>query len=245
MTQVPPAERSPQLSSETRPSPPKYQQAVIASLPAAGGRGAFSPIPAHKERQREQKLGAPRHPQLGMAVPRRGCRSPGGEGPAEGQSGRRSPTCPLAGLQGPSPDPELALVLSCRCKSVQGKGCPRSRPKSESAQAQPSGKGSCPGRKGCGGPGVTARAGPNGAGRRQARATPAQPEQKRRLGSSRPGQSAPARRDPPLAPRLSPVGPCLTARSPRRDRGGLSCPRRYGENALSPGFLSGTGLRTG
>lgn len=132
MTRVLSAERSPQLSSETRPSPPKYQQAVIASLPAAGGRGAFSPIPAHKERRREQKLGAPRHPQLGMAVPRHGCRSPGAEGPAEGQSGGRSPTCPLARLQGPSPDSELVLVLSCRCKSVQGKGCPKSRRKSES-----------------------------------------------------------------------------------------------------------------
>ncbi|CAI9169024.1 unnamed protein product [Rangifer tarandus platyrhynchus] len=64
MTRVPPAESSPQLSSETRPPPPKYQQAVFASLPAVGGRGAFSPIPAHKERRREQKLGAPRHPQL-------------------------------------------------------------------------------------------------------------------------------------------------------------------------------------
>lgn len=234
MTGVLSAERSPQLSSETRPSPPKYQQAVIASLPAAGGRGAFSPIPAHKERRREQKLRAPRHPQLGMAVPRRGCRSPGGEGPAEGQSGGRSPTCPLAGLQGPSPCPLLQM------QKRPGKRMPQVTPQVRvRAQAQPSGKGSRPGRKGCGGPGVTARAGPKHAGRKQARATPAQPERKRRRGSSGPGQSAAALRDPPHDLRLSPAGPCLTA------RGGHSCPRRCGENALFPGFLSGTGLRTG
>lgn len=95
------------------------------------------------------------------------------------------------------------------------------------------------------GPGVTARAAPNRAGRRRARATPAQPERKRAARFERAG--AERRRPPGSAPRPAaeprrPLSHGLVSAEGRRWTLGSTKMR---ENALSLGFLSGKGLRTG
>lgn len=124
MTRVPPAESSPQLSSETRPPLPEVSASCLRLPSRCGRKGGFQPNSSAQREAERTKARRPQTPPAPTAVPRRRCRSPGGEAPAEGQSGGRSPTCPLAGLQGPSPDPELVPVTPADAKASREKEAP-------------------------------------------------------------------------------------------------------------------------
>lgn len=124
MTQVPPAENSPQLSSETRPPPPEVSASCHPLPSRCGRKGGFQPNSSAQREAERTKARRPQTPPAPTAVPRRGCGSPGGEAPAEGQSGGRSLTCPLAGPQGPGPDPDLVLLTPAEAKASREKDAP-------------------------------------------------------------------------------------------------------------------------